>query len=227
MGKQQAYAYKYSLINIIDQQNPVVVKERTYFGYDCFNDMLKSLTNDWKTISTSNLNYLINLSEEAWKRHRRINKCDVCNSRFNKINSRKMKHHFQHLKENNYAATLCAPCVFTLRSPYFLPVVIHNFSDNLTLILKEYDDERFDFEVNEKDGMKFYSPSVGELNFIDSCNMLKAGLSFLACRHIGNLSSKVILSSFEDKRYYIGGLNSYGYGHHNIRKISSSDFKGD
>ena len=119
-----------------------------------------------------------------------------------------MKHHFQHLKENNYAATLCAPCLFKLRSLYCLPAVIHNFSYNLPLILKEYDDERFDFKVNEKDGTRFYSASVGELKLVDSCNMHKAGLSNLASRHIGNLSSKVILSSFEDKRYYVDGLHS-------------------
>ena len=38
--------------------------------------------------------------------------------------------------------------------------------------------------------------------------------------------SKVILSSFEDKRYYVDGLHSYEYGHHEIRK-NSSDNKGD
>ena len=27
-------------------------------------------------------------------------------------------------------------------------------------------------------------------------------------------NSKIILSSFEDKRYYMDSLNSYGYGHH-------------
>ena len=39
-------------------------------------------------------------------------------------------------------------------------------------------------------------------------------------------NSKVILSSFEDKRYYVDGLYSFGYGHHKITKISS-DNKGD
>ena len=37
---------------------------------------------------------------------------------------------------------------------------------------------------------------------------------------------KVILSSFEDKRYYVDGLHSYGYGHHKITK-NSIDNKGD
>ena len=38
-------------------------------------------------------------------------------------------------------------------------------------------------------------------------------------------NSKIILSSFEDKRYYVDGLNSYGYGHHRINE-NSSDNKG-
>ena len=33
---------------------------------------------------------------------------------------------------------------------------------------------------------------------------------------------KIILSSFEDKRYYVDGLNSYGYGHHKIKENSSN-----
>ena len=40
-------------------------------------------------------------------------------------------------------------------------------------------------------------------------------------------NSKIILSSFEDKRYYINGLTSYGYGHHKIdNNIGSSLNKG-
>ena len=39
-------------------------------------------------------------------------------------------------------------------------------------------------------------------------------------------NSKIILSSFEDKRYYVDGLNSYGYGHHKIVNSSRVD-KGD
>ena len=31
-------------------------------------------------------------------------------------------------------------------------------------------------------------------------------------------NSKIILSSFEDKRYYVDSLNSYGYGHHKMKK---------
>ena len=38
-------------------------------------------------------------------------------------------------------------------------------------------------------------------------------------------NSKIILSSFEDKRYYVDGLNSYGYGHRKIKE-NSSDNKG-
>ena len=40
-------------------------------------------------------------------------------------------------------------------------------------------------------------------------------------------NSKIIQSSFEDKRYYVDGLNSYGYGHHKLNNIGSSVNKGD
>ena len=39
-------------------------------------------------------------------------------------------------------------------------------------------------------------------------------------------NSKIILSSFQDKRYYVDSLHSCGYGHHKITK-NSSDNKGD
>ena len=41
-------------------------------------------------------------------------------------------------------------------------------------------------------------------------------------------NSKVILSSFEDKRYYVNNLESYGYGHPIIRNgnINSSNNNG-
>ena len=39
-------------------------------------------------------------------------------------------------------------------------------------------------------------------------------------------NSKVILSSFGDKRYYVDSLY-YGYGHHKITKKKSSDNEGD
>ena len=40
--------------------------------------------------------------------------------------------------------------------------------------------------------------------------------------------SKIILSSFKDKRYYVDSLNSYGYGHHHKKKKkkNSSNNKG-
>ena len=190
VATQHAFAYKYCLINVIDKQNPVIAKEKTYYGMDCVNDMLTSLTNDWNTIS-STLKYPINFSEEDRKRHNEAKKCSICKRRFNKTDRKKIKRHFHYLKENNYAGSFCNACDLKLRTPHFLPVVIHNLSYDLSLMLKEYDDERFEFKVNKKDEMRFYSASVGKLKFVDSCNMLKGHLSDLATHHIlnkGNLS---------------------------------------
>ena len=52
VATQHAFAYKYAIINIIDNERPSIVKEKTYFGDDCVNDMLTSLTEDWKSISS-------------------------------------------------------------------------------------------------------------------------------------------------------------------------------
>ena len=60
-------------------------------------------------------------------------------------------------------------------------------------MLKEYDEEKFDFNVNNKDGMRFYSATVGKLKFVDSCNMLKGSLSNLATHHILNKGKLTIV----------------------------------
>ena len=109
------------------------------------------------------------------------------------------KHHFHHLKENNYAGSLCTQCNLKLRTPLFLPVVIHNLSYDLSLILKEYDESMFEFNINKKEGMKFYCATVGKLKLVDSCNMLKGSLSNLAIHHIlnnGDLS--IVKQSLKD-----------------------------
>ena len=183
VATQHAFAYKYCLINIIDKQNHTIAKERSYYGNDCVNDMLTNLTDDWKQIS-STLNYPLNISEEDRKKHNEKNKCDICKCRFNKTDHKEIKHYFHYLRENSYARTLCSSCNLKLRTPHCLPVVVHNLSYDLPLILKEYDEEKFDFNVSKKDGMRFYSACVGKLKFVDSCNMLKGSLSNLATYHI-------------------------------------------
>ena len=57
----------------------------------------------------------------------------------------------------------------------------------------------FDFNVNKKDGMKFYCATVGKLRLVDTCNMLKASLSNLAIHNIlnnGDLS--IVKQSLKD-----------------------------
>ena len=192
VATQHTFGYKYCLINIIDKQKHTIAKERSYYGNDCVNDMLSNLTDDWKEIS-STLNHPLNISEEDMKKHNEKNKCDICKCRFNKMDRKKIKHHFHHLRENNYARTLCSSCNLKLRTPHYHPVVVHDLSYDLTLILKEYDKDRFDFNVNKKDVMRFYSASAGKLKFVGSCNMLKGSLSNLATHHILNKGDLTIV----------------------------------
>ena len=63
-------------------------------------------------------------------------------------------------------------------------LLFHNLSYNLSLILKEYDKDKSEFNVNKKNRMRFYSACVGKLKFVDSCNMLKGSPSNLATHHI-------------------------------------------
>ena len=154
--------------------------------------MLANLTDDWKELSPT-LNYPLSISEENRKKHNGKNNCDIWKCIFNKTDCKKTKHHFHYLRENNYAGTLCSSCNLKLKTPYHLPVVVHNLSYDLSLILKEYDEDRFDFNVNKKDGMRFYSASVGKLKFVDSCNMLKGSLSNLATHHILNKGDLTIV----------------------------------
>ena len=73
----------------------------------------------------------------------------------------------------------------------------------MSLILKEYDEEKFKVNVNKKDDMRFYSATIGKLKLVDFCNMLKGSLSKLATHHIvnkGNLSIvKTSLSKYSDE----------------------------
>ena len=63
---------------------------------------------------------------------------------------KKQQHNFHYLKENNYASSICTPCNLKLRIPFFLPVVIHSLSYDLSLSLKEYDETKFEFNINKK-----------------------------------------------------------------------------
>ena len=127
--------------------------------------MLTNLTNDWNTISSA-LNYPVNFSEEDQTRYQNAKKCYICNSKFNKSDHKKTKHHYHYIKENNYAGTLCISCNLKLRTPHFLPVVVHSLSYDLSLILKELDGDRVDVNVNKKNKIRFYSTSVGKSKFI-------------------------------------------------------------
>ena len=170
------------IVNVIDKDNPTVVKQRTYFGDDCVNDMLTNMTKDWSDLST-NLNFLINFSDKDRQSHAMKTTCDICQCKFDKTNRKKIQHHFHYLQYDNYAGTLCAPCN-QLKTPHLLPVIVHNLSYDLSLILKEYNEEKFKLNVNRKDGMKFYSATIGKFRFLYSCNMLKGSLGSLASNHI-------------------------------------------
>ena len=135
------------IVNVIDKDNPTVVKERTYFGDNCVNDMLTNMTKDWSDIST-NLNFPINFSDKDRQSHAMKTTCDICQCKFNKTNRKKMQHHFHYLQYDNYAGTLCAPCNLQLKTPHLLPVIVHDLSYDLSLILKEYDEEKFKVSIN-------------------------------------------------------------------------------
>ena len=66
------------------------------------------------------------------------------------------------------------------------PVIFHNLSYDLSLILKQYDENTYDFKVNKKVGMNFYSATVGKLKLVDSMNMIKGSLANIADQHILN-----------------------------------------
>ena len=139
LATQHAFAFKYSIIDIRCKTLYKISKEKSYFGQDCINHFLSCISEDWKEIS-SKLNFPINFSPSDMQTHAEKKKCDICKSSFNKTNLKKTKHHFHYLEENNYAGTLCTPCNLKLKSPFFLPVIFHNLSYDLSLILKQYDE---------------------------------------------------------------------------------------
>ena len=126
--------------------------------------MLTSLTEDWKSMS-SKLNYPINFFPQDMELHTSKNKCNLCNCKFNKTAHKKTKSHYHYLKENNYAGTLCTMCNLKPRTHIFLPVVFHNHSYNLSLMLDNYDEDKFSFNVNKKKDCIFILLLLGSSNY--------------------------------------------------------------
>ena len=104
-----------------------------------------------------------------------------------------MLHHIHHLKENNYGGTLCNDCNLKLPSPKNLPVVTHNLSYILSLILKDFDSSRYNVEVNKKNGNHYNCVKICNIQLLDSLNMLKGSLSNLTLEHIKNKRDLLIV----------------------------------
>ena len=81
---------------------------------------------------------------------------------------------------------MCSKCNLSFKNNIrTLPIVVHNLSYDLCLILKEAKTD-LDIRINKKQGMKFYSARFKNLKFIDSMNFLKGSLGKLANEHIKN-----------------------------------------
>ena len=65
----------------------------------------------------------------------------------------------------------------------------------MSLILKEYDEEKFKVSGNKKNDMRLYSATIGKLKFVDSCYMLKGSLSSLASHDVVNKGMLTIVKS--------------------------------
>ena len=183
ISTQSSFAYNYTIVNVTDSENPQIVKKNTYFGLDSVTHMINNLSRDAAELLAS-CKHPINVSKSDFALHKSKLKCDVCSVKFT-TKTPKVLHHYHHMRENNYAGTLCSNCNLLLRQPKYMPVIVHNLSYDLTLILKEAH-PNIEIEVNKKEGFRFYSAKIKNLRFIDSCNMLQGSLSSLASEHIKN-----------------------------------------
>ena len=59
--------------------------------------------------------------------------------------------------------------------------------------MKDYDEDNVSINVNKKEGMHFYSATIGKLKFLDSCNMIKTSLSDLGIHHTLNDSDLTLV----------------------------------
>ena len=184
IATQHPFAYKYIIANIIDDNQHTIESEHTFIGEDSVNSLLDKLSEDWESIRKK-YNYPINVSDEDRKRHIQIRKCDICNSSFSSKNP-KVLHHVHLLRNNNYASILCNTCNLRLPTPAQLPVIIHNLSYDLTLILKYFNDTKYKVDITKKNGNNYDYARIGNLKFIDSVNMLKGRLNHLSNEHIKN-----------------------------------------
>ena len=181
ISNQDAIAFCYKVCDV--RKETKIIAQKTYFGYDCVDVMLTDLMKIAHDLK-SQQNYKPHPSPADIDLHTSKTVCDICQSKFHSKN-RKVLHHFHYIEMDNYAGTLCNKCNLQLRTPNHLPVIVHNLSYDLTLILKQAH-PKFQFSVNKKSGFKFYSGRVKNLYFMDSLNMLSGSLSSLASAHIVN-----------------------------------------
>ena len=179
LAKQQAFLGKFQIINLREKRT---VCERKFVGLDCIDKLLTDLQETWENTIKMKKKYKTDWTPEKKNLHEQARQCKSCNVKFDNSDAKKVKHtHHLHYKEkDNYESALCADCnrAFQERTST-LNIIVHNLSYDLNLILKQAS-PHFEFNLNKRQGFKYYCAQVGKLKFIDSMNMIKGSLSSLA-----------------------------------------------
>lgn len=183
---------------------------RMFHGGNCVLDFLLSVKKDAIYIYENHLSKIneLKMSEEDEKNFLESTHCGLCKSKFPTYHGKqkgrgKSKHrHHAHVGNFNYICALCQVCNQKLKQPKFIPLLLHNASYDINLIIKYFNNPAFDedeIKILAKNSQHYISVSIFfkiddkrkiELRILDSMNFLMSGL-------------EKVSSSLENQDFYI------------------------
>ncbi|XP_042858741.1 uncharacterized protein LOC122244830 [Penaeus japonicus] len=172
-------AYSYILI---DREGRIIDCFR-YCGSDASTHFIKRLSGVWWSVRQTMPNYPLHMTWKDSQQFKKADVCCVCGTRFAK-NVVKNRHHDHMLRRNNYLGACCTRCNLQMRNQrMLLPVLIHNMSYDISIILKELTLD-IPIQILPNHGLKYYHVRIGDLGFLDTMAFMSGSLASIAKTHI-------------------------------------------
>ncbi|XP_069957694.1 uncharacterized protein [Cherax quadricarinatus] len=182
-ARHVAIAYGYIVID----RNSTIIDRYVHRGVQCIDHMYDRLSSLWDWIKMNTPCYPLHMTREQHIHFAIQKKCNFCHQDFT-LTKPKVRHHDHLMPKANYLGALCNNCNLRQKnSGKYLPVIIHNLSYDMALIIKELS-VKAPINVLMKQGYKFLKVEIGALRFLDSLAFLSAGLASLAQAHIASKS---------------------------------------
>lgn len=154
---------------IIIDRNGRVVDTFKYCGSDSSTHFVKRLMSVWRSIKKYIPNYALHMTCEDIRGFSEAIVCCICNIPFTK-GVKNNRHHNHMVCRNNYSGACCTRCNLQMRNrKMILPVLAHNVSYNISIIL---------FELSLD--IPIQGVQIGDLGFLDSMAFMSGGLNSIS-----------------------------------------------